>query len=232
MNIHFLQHVPFETPAGIGDWARQHGHSSSSTAFYENDPLPDRSDYDWLVVLGGPMNIYDHDRHPWLEEEKRFLRDAIESGKVVLGVCLGAQLISSVLGGKVIRNEFREIGWHPVWRTPESESSTVFHMLPREFTAFHWHGDVFSVPPGCTLAIESEACANQAFDYENRVFALQFHLESNTESIENLISNCEDELMCGPFVQTMSELRRGYNHLPQLRRTMNSFLDAIAALHH
>ncbi len=230
MNVHFLQHVPFENPSGIGDWVKQHGHTFSLTALFDDDPLPNMGGFDWLVVLGGPMNIYEHDRHPWLVDEKRFIREAIEAGTVVIGVCLGAQLLADALGGKVIGNEYREIGWHPVWRTPESEHSPVFRALPLEFTAFHWHGDTFSVPPGCRLTIESEACANQAFEYENRVFALQFHLESSPAGIENLITNCEDELVCGPFIQSVPELRLGYSHLPSLKRNMNAFLDTIAAV--
>ena len=231
MRMHFLQHVPFESPAGIGDWARQHNHSLSLTAFFENDPLPDMDDFDWLVVLGGPMNIHEHDRHPWLVDEKQFIRDSIAAGKVVIGICLGSQLIANVLGGKVIRNEYREIGWHPVWRTPESERSGIFRSLPMEFTAFHWHGDVCSVPPGSAIMAESEACPNQAFEHERRVIGLQFHLESSPESIERLISNCEDELVCGPFIQQLSELRLGYTHLPSLRRTMNVLFDSIASQH-
>ncbi len=148
MKLHYIQHVPFEGPANIGDWARSQGWSLSATHLYRGDKLPAPGEFDWLVVMGGPMNIYEEDQYPWLAAEKKSIGKAIEAGKIVLGVCLGAQLIADVLGGRVVRNEHKEIGWFPVSLRPEGVESPVFRSFPPEFQALHWHGDTFSLPPG------------------------------------------------------------------------------------
>jgi len=92
------------------------------------------------------MNIYEEAEYPWLAREKRFIRQAIRSGKVVLEICLGAQLIADVLGASITRNAHKKIGWFPVGLTPEACTTGLFDFLPPRFTAFHWHGDTFALP--------------------------------------------------------------------------------------
>ena len=144
MRIHYLQHVPFEDLAYIETWAKDKGHSLSVTKLYLNEKLPGMDDFDWLIVMGGPMNIYEEREYPWLVEEKQFIEEVIKTGKVVLGICLGAQLIADVLGGKVRQNDYQEIGWFPVTKTSEANNSVFFKSLPDDFMAFHWHGDTFA----------------------------------------------------------------------------------------
>jgi GMP synthase-like glutamine amidotransferase len=114
MRIHYLQHVPFEDSAKIGEWARDTGHTVTCTRLCDEEALPPLNSFDWLVIMGGPMNVYEHQAYPWLVPEKRLIERAIEHGKFVLGVCLGAQLAADVLGGPVTKNRYREIGWFPV----------------------------------------------------------------------------------------------------------------------
>jgi GMP synthase-like glutamine amidotransferase len=210
MRIHYLQHVPFEGLGNIEDWAISKGHQISDTQLYNNDPLPEPEELDWLIVMGGPMNIYEEDRFPWLAREKVFIKDAIDSGKIVLGVCLGAQLIASVLGAKIHKNQYPEIGWFDVRLTDAASRSGVFKRIPERFTAFHWHGDTFDLPPGATWIAESDACRNQAFEYSVRggglVIGLQFHLDTTIGSIRRLVEYCGDELVPGEYVQNESEL--------------------------
>ena len=159
-------------------------------------------EFDWLIVMGGPMNIYEEKEYPWLAGEKRFIGKAIEKGKIVLGICLGAQLIADVLGGQVVRNRCKEIGWFPVSLRPEGTESVAFRGFPAKFQALHWHGDTFSLPPGAAMLAESEACPAQAFSSNGgRVLALQFHLESSKDSARALIQNCSDELVDGAYIQ-------------------------------
>ncbi len=191
MKMHYLQHVPFEDMANIEGWAQDRGYDISRTLLYEDEPLPDRDKFDWVIVMGGPMNIYDHDKYPWLARENGFIKAAIQGGKIVLGICLGAQLIADVLGGKVRRNSHKEIGWHKVSLTPAASRSKFFKVLPKEFTAFQWHDDTFTIPPGAMRTAWSEACANQTFEC-NKAIGLQFHLESSRDSIDHLIENCSD----------------------------------------
>ena len=113
MKLHVLQHVPFEDVANIGVWAQEQGFTITTTHLYLNEPLPDPESFDVLVIMGGPMNIYQHSLYPWLVPEKQFIKTAIETQRIVLGVCLGAQLICAALGGQVTRNKYTEIGWFP-----------------------------------------------------------------------------------------------------------------------
>ncbi len=101
MRIHYLQHVPFEGPAAIAEWAQEHGHELVGTRLDRNEPLPALRDFDWLVVMGGPMGVGDRDRYPWMGPELELIREAIAAGRRVLGVCLGAQLIAAALGARV-----------------------------------------------------------------------------------------------------------------------------------
>ena len=206
MRIHYLQHVPFEDLANIAVWAAEHGHSITGTRLFCDDPLPAIDSFDLLVVLGGPMNVDEHGRYPWLLEEKRLIGQAIEGKKSVLGICLGAQLAATVLGAAVKENAHKEIGWFGVSMTDEAQSSKFFRDLPRDFTAFHWHGDTFDIPAGAVRLAGSEACANQAFEYDSHVLAVQFHLEYSTSSIEKMLHHCGDELVGGPYVQSREEI--------------------------
>lgn len=224
MRLHYLQHVPFEDLARIEDWARDRGHEVYRTLLFGGQELPGIDDFDWLVIMGGPMNIYEEDKYPWLAREKGFIREAISSNKIVLGICLGGQLIADVLGGKVRKNPYSEIGWYPVKLTPEGRESRILGVLPNSFMAFHWHGDTFEIPPQAIRAAESEACANQAFAF-GKAIGLQFHLESSMDSIDHLIKNCGDELVDGSYIQSPEEILSHVDRFPEINGMMAHFLD-------
>jgi GMP synthase (glutamine-hydrolysing) len=227
MNLHYLQHVSFEGLASIETWAAARGHRVAATRLHEGEPLPRLDQLDWLVVMGGPMNIYEEDRFPWLAAEKRFLKSAIESGRVVLGVCLGAQLIADVLGGPVGRNAHKEIGWFPVRKTEAAARSRVCETLPAELEAFHWHGDTFALPPGAVHVARSEACENQAFIYDERVVGLQFHLETTPASVRLLAKHCADELVTGPLIQSVEAMLADEQRFERINETMWRLLDRL-----
>jgi GMP synthase (glutamine-hydrolysing) len=150
--------------------------------------LPGPEGFDLLVIMGGPMNVYEHDQYPWLADEKDFIRAGISGGKMVLGICLGAQLVADVLGGEVTRAPFEEIGWYPVELTEAGRRLEVFAHFPDRFTTLQWHGDTFSIPPGAVHAASSEAVPNQAFGFDDgRVIGLQFHLEETRETLGVLV---------------------------------------------
>lgn len=227
MRVHYLQHVPFEGLAGIEAWVQSKGHSLSVTRFFNGESLPDVKDIDWLIVMGGPMNIYEHEEYPWLVQEKRFISQAIHGGKTVLGICLGAQLIADVLGAEVTRNQYKEIGWLPVKLTEEAMASTIFGFLPKEFTVFHWHGDTFDLPPGVIRLASSEGCLNQAFLYDDRVLGLQFHMESTTDSIEEIVRNCGSEIVQGKYIQKPEEILGKAQHVSWMNDAMSQILDLL-----
>ncbi len=224
MRIHSLEHETFEGLANIEVWAKNRGHSISRTLLFNKEELPDISDFDWLVIMGGSMNIYEEEKYPWLRDEKNFIAQAIAGKKIVLGICLGAQMIADVLGGKVSRNRYIEIGWFPVTLTAEARTSPLFNALPLRFTAFHWHGDTFSIPSGAVRMAQSEGCANQAFEY-GRTIGLQFHLEYSEKSIGLMFRNCGDEVVEGRYIQKPDEIISQNNNVVETQRLLNLLLN-------
>lgn len=227
LKIHSLEHVPFEDAANIATWAAERGHAVSRTRLFDGEPLPPLEALDWLVVMGGPMNVDEHGAYPWLVQEKEFLAAAIKGGKQVIGVCLGAQLAAEVLGGQVTANGHKEIGWLPVSLAENGRRAAAFDGFPTSFLAFHWHGDTFSIPPGACKLAESEACANQAFSCGDRVLGLQFHLDYSTESIEKMLHHCGHELAGGPFVQSAEAIRASSQPAETTRRLLDRLLDNL-----
>jgi GMP synthase-like glutamine amidotransferase len=229
MNIHWLQHVPFEGLGAIEKWTGKMGHALSCTRLFAGDPFPEHDKFGMLVVMGGPMGIYDEQEYPWLITEKTFIRAAIEAGRPVLGICLGAQLLADVLGARVSANKEKEIGWFPVTRT-DAVPSGLKSVLPESQTVFHWHGDTFDLPAGAVHLYTSVGCRNQAFLYNDRVLALQFHLETTRESAMPLLKNCRHELVPGPWIQTEQEIINGSEKFAGINLTMDRILDYLESL--
>ncbi len=228
MRIHSIEHVDFEGPAAIALWAAQRGHTMARTRIFAGEPMPQPSEYDLLVLMGGPMSVHDELEFPWLAEEKGLARRAVAAGRGVLGVCLGAQMLSEVLGGAVSKNPHKEIGWHPVRLTQWAGGNPAFAGLPKEFTAFHWHGETFSIPRGASCLAESDACGTQAFAVGARLVGLQFHVETTAESMEALLTCGAEDIVPGPYVQTAEAMRAGAVHLAGLRPLLDRILDNMA----
>lgn len=230
IRLHYFQHVPFEGLGSIGPWAEKTGCRSSASRFFEEPSLPVIENFDWLVVMGGPMGVHDTDLYPWLAWEKEVIYQAIEQDKVVLGICLGAQLIADVLGAEVFPNAQREIGWFPVRKSAKSGSSALATIFPEQFEAFHWHGDTFFLPENAVHLGSSEACENQGFIYDERVVALQFHLETRPSDLTRLIDNCGDELHDSPYVQTPGEMLSEDRPFEAAQTIMERLLDALTRI--
>ncbi len=222
MKLHYLQHVPFEGIGYIGEWADFREIEISSTRLFAGEHPPSPDTFDWLVIMGGPMGIHDHGKHPWLAAEKEFILASIEANKTVVGICLGAQLIADVLGAQVYPGKHKEIGWFPVRRAPGAPE-----WIPEEFTAFHWHGDTFDLPDGAVLLGSSDACRHQGFICRDRVLALQFHLESTHNSIEELLENCSDDLTDGPYVQSALRIQSSFSDLTPMNVILSELLDQL-----
>lgn len=179
-----LQHHPEEGPGYVEDWALENGRTVEIAPVYKNGRLPAVSEFDWLVVLGGPMSVYEENEHPWLAKEKALIVQAIEHHKPVVGICLGAQLIAAALGARVYPHGCREIGWFPVTLTEKARASFYFDFLPRSFSVFHWHQDTFDLPDGAFRIASSEACLNQGFQVGDRVLGFQFHMEMTAAMLD------------------------------------------------
>ncbi|HBA82716.1 MAG TPA: amidotransferase [Verrucomicrobia bacterium] len=230
MNIHCLQHVAFEGPAFIQDWAQRKSHTLTATRLDLGEALPGTSHFDWLVVMGGPMNVYEHDLYPWLVQEKKLIENAIADGKIVLGICLGAQLIADVLGAQVVPNPVKEIGWFPVALTDHALKSKMFAGFPPKLDVLHWHGDTFNQPAEAIHVARSAVCENQAFIYDHRVVALQFHLEMTDTSARAIMEHCGHELTTGPSIQSAEAMLADPHRFEKTHAMMEQLLDRLAAL--
>jgi GMP synthase-like glutamine amidotransferase len=150
-----------------------------------------------LVLMGGPQSVYEEDKYPFLKEEKRLTSQAIERDVPVLGVCLGSQLLAEVLGSKVHSGAVFELGWKKVMLNPEASSDRVLGHLPKEITPFHWHGDIYDLPPGAKLLASSQLTQVQGFAFRDRFYGLLFHLEVGTEQIAAMTATFPDDVRRG-----------------------------------
>jgi GMP synthase-like glutamine amidotransferase len=213
VRIHCLQHLKEETLGNIGAWITQKGYTLTKTLPNDKALFPDPQEFDLLLVMGGKMSVYQEAEYPWLKSEKEFIKKVIETGKPILGSCFGAQIIAEVLGGRVTKNRFKEIGWHRVRSLERRDSnSSISSGLPfcafDSFTAFMWHGDTFEIPSGAIRLFESEACLNQGFIYNGNILGLQFHPEANRQWVRSLIEDSRHELGEGLYIQSEKEICR------------------------
>ncbi len=229
MRVRIFQHVPFEGIGSLQQWLERREASVEWTRFFRGDTPPAGAEYDWLIVMGGPMSVSDEKAFPWLAAEKRAILEAIQTGKRVLGICLGAQLVAAALGARVFANGTREIGWHPVSRRSSISSTALSAAIPDASVVFHWHGDTFDIPRGAVGFLSSDACRNQAFQLGDRVLGLQFHLETTAESVRALIEHCGDELVPGTYVQGEAEILAHPRRFAEINRIMADVLDVMAA---
>ena len=229
MKLRFLQHVPFENPGRILTWAETRKQVIAGSHLYRGDPLPVVSDFDFLIIMGGPMGAGDEQLYPWLVPEKRLISEAVLAEKNVLGICLGAQLIASALDARVYANSEKEIGFYPVSLIPAGDKSPFRDVFPEQFTAFHWHGDTFDLPNGSHWLLRSEACMHQAFTVGENVLGMQFHIECECANIESLIRHCGHEIVPGRYIQSGEEMLRAESRHTSLQQMTFTLLDRFLA---
>jgi GMP synthase-like glutamine amidotransferase len=229
VHVHFLQHVPFEGPGCIEGYFRARGHKLTSTHLYLGQGLPQMGTIDWLIVMGGPMGVHDQPGPSWMKRERLYIREAVFSGKIVLGICLGAQLVAHALGAEVRSNGCREIGWFPVKISHET-APVLKGVFPARLEAFHWHGDTFDIPENGVPFASSEACRNQGFMVGNRIMGLQFHLETTPALARSLIRHCRHELDGSRYVQTEEEMLSDRARFSLINSVMETLLRRMEEL--
>lgn len=230
IKIHYIQHVPFETPANILKFCQRNKIEFSGTLLYQNEEFPKIKEFDILFIMGGPMSVYDEDKYEWLKEEKKFIEKVIKADKIVVGICLGAQLIADVLGAKVYKNRYREIGWFRIEMNKEALKKDVFKKFPETFIAFHWHGDTFDIPEGAINIGKSFATENQGFIYREKIIGIQFHLEVNIESVKKLVKSSKGDFKKDKYVQSISEILNKRQNFLKLEGLNTLFLSNLINL--
>lgn len=193
--VRVLRHIAPEGPGRIASALSQAGLDVSITRIDLGEAVPrDLDDTAGLVVMGGPMGVYEADRFPHLAEEQKLIERALASEIPVLGVCLGSQLLAATLGARVYPGPRKEIGWFPVAKEPAAGDDALFADLPDRFTALHWHGDVFDLPDGAVALARSELTRHQAFRFGRNAYGLLFHLEAAADQVTAMASLFAGEL--------------------------------------
>lgn len=205
MRIHVLRHVPYEGLGCLRAPLTAEGHSIRDAGAWEPDAFPSLDTFDMLIVLGGPMGVCDAEPAPWMQQERRFLTEAVEAGRAVLGICLGGQLLASVLGAEVRRHRYPEIGWHPLSPTVAGAAGPLAPFFEPGVRVMQWHFDIFEIPSDAVRLCGSAACANQAFAWGDRVLALQFHPEMTRDEVATVLER-DGTAPEGPFVQSAEEM--------------------------
>ena len=187
MHILILQHAGVEHPGIFRRFLNEDGHRQTTVNLDQGEAIPDISGFDALWVLGGPMDVWQEDAHPWLVEEKTFIRNAVEEkGVPFLGLCLGHQLLAEALGGAVGKSETPEIGVCQVQLTEAATNGIFFDDVPERFSTLQWHSaEVKTMPAGAICLATSPDCAVQAMSWGPRAFSMQFHVEIQADTVEN-----------------------------------------------
>jgi GMP synthase (glutamine-hydrolysing) len=225
-----IQNAAPETTGAIGDALTLHQISQHTVHPYSGKTLPrDIGEEVGLVIMGGPMGIYDQTRHSFLRDELKLIEQALRIKKPVLGVCLGSQLLAATLGAEVKKAFHKEIGWHPVWLSEEASHDSLWTGVPRQFTAFHWHGDVFSLPTDAVSLARSELTACQAFRYGSSAYGLLVHLEVEESLVRSMVSAFAQEL-AEASLEGSRIVEATPEHLPGLREISSKVFEQWGAL--
>lgn len=224
LSIVLLQHAPEEQAGYLEDWALSRNHRVDTRHIYRGEPIPLPNEFDLLIPLGGPMGVYESAHYTWMGPEIDLLASALTSGKKVLGICLGAQLLASALGARVYPQGFAEIGWFPVYPVP-GPSSFLGGLLLAEPRVLHWHGDTFDLPSGAERLAFSRACPNQLFRFGSQALGMQFHLEFSPESLDKM-TRSEELPSRSDWVQSPDVIRTlSLEGSPECRNLLFRLLD-------
>ena len=194
--IYVLQHHPVENLGTIADALEGAALAWQYVRVNEGQPVPhDMKGAGGLIVMGGPMGVYQTDRYPWLRDEMALINDSIKRNLPVLGICLGAQILAAALGAKVERNaKGKEIGWHPIKLEDAAKEDRLCRNLPDTLTPFHWHGDIFALPEGAVSLAKSEKTPCQMFRYGDKAYGIQFHFEVTRDAVAAMAEAFAKEL--------------------------------------
>src|SRR3990170_3458444 len=216
-----IQHVPHEGLGIIGEVLTSFGISTEFVRVYCGERVPpDLGRGTLLIVLGGPMGVYESERYPFLKDELNLLERAFKKDSPVLGICLGSQLMAKAAGAKVYKGGKKEIGWYDVTLTGDGARDGIFLSFPEKFRVFQWHGDTFDVPQGARLLASSAGFPNQLIRIGKRAYGIQFHLEVTERMIYEWLKENSEELASLKGVIEPEEIKK---RTPSEIMTLNNY---------
>jgi len=219
-----LQHIDCEDLGTIEQAMIHRGISYRYVRLFDGDPLPeDIKNYSGLIILGGPMNVYEEDVYPYLKDEDILIKEAVKRRIPVLGICLGGQLIAKATGAKVNKGAKKEIGWYDLLLTPGGKADKVFKNFPERLTVFQWHGDTFDIPSDATHLAGSVLFPNQAFRIGDNIYGLQFHLEVTQKMISRWMNEYKDELSSLDYIDPEKIIKDTDKHIKTLSQHAELF---------
>lgn len=183
-----LKHIAIEGPGTIGEYFQKKGYPCRIIELENGEKVPtDLNDVTGVIILGGPMNVYEEDKYPFLAEENQFITKVLEKEIPFLGICLGSQLLAKACGAKVLKASIKEIGWRMIEQTHDGQRDPLFTGLLEQLIVFQWHEDTFELPWEAQLLSTSTVVKNQAFRFGKYAYGLQYHVEVTKEIIESWI---------------------------------------------
>lgn len=185
----FIKHAEIEGPGMFGSFFKDSLYKTKIVELWKGQVLPPLEECDAIILLGGPMNVYEEDKYPFLVQEDIFIKKALAADIPVLGVCLGAQLLAKACGARVMKAEEKEIGWDKVLLTAEAKDDPLFSELPEVLAVFQWHEDTFEIPAGAVLLAEGRKCRIQAVRFTRNSWGLQFHPEMNFQMLKSWLQD-------------------------------------------
>ena len=226
MKAHILQHAEWETIGRIDEWLNKVNIEYSTTHLYKGDKLP-KHKVDLLIIMGGPMGIFEDENYPWLKEEREFVKKHVNSNSLVLGICLGSQFIADSLDARVYAGKEKEIGFFDINKV---NNHPITSNIPNTINVFHWHGDTFDTPKEAINLFNSELTSDQGFIYDNRVLALQFHIEVGQKEIDEFVYNGIDEIVPANYVQHKDDILNLKSDLSKSNSYLFDILDNLLDL--
>lgn len=228
MRIHYILHAEFEKLGVIENWINENKHTATGTHTYQGETLPDVNNFDMLIIMGGPQSAVEYEKYPYLKDEIELTKQAIQANKIVLGICLGAQIIGLALGAKAEVSPYKEIGIYPITLHNNAQSDPLFSKFPNEFNVMHWHSDMPGLAQEAVLLAQSEGCPRQIFRYGDRVYGFQCHMELTEELINAMAEHCSEDLKPSPYVHSKADLLR--LDLTTINQKMYMILDYLAGM--
>ena len=221
-----LQHTECEDLGTIANVMSQRGIGCKYVRLFDGEPVPhDPGTFSGIIILGGPMNVYEEDEFPYLKYEDILIKKAIMKDMPILGICLGGQLIAKAAGAVVSKGTKKEIGWYKLSLTEDSRRDKVFNTLPQELNVFQWHGDTFDIPEGAIRLAGSGLFPNQAYRIGSRIYGIQFHLEVTKEMISQWISEYREELSTLNYINASNIISDTLAYIETLNICAGIFFD-------